>query len=81
MIMSGDKKKASTLILKKLGDGAESMSEAPMSEDGAELDQSSGFDAAAEEVLQAIESKDAQALKEALRSMVEMCMAEAPEAE
>lgn len=75
MMMSDNKKKASTLILKKLSDGAEEMSEAPM-QDGAEVDASAGYDSAAEEMLAAIESKDPAALKEAIRSMVQMCMDE-----
>lgn len=77
MMMSDNKKKASTLILKKLADGSEEMSDAPMSPEGAELDQSAGQDSAAEEILAAVEAKDASALKEAIRSMVQMCMDEA----
>jgi hypothetical protein len=80
MMMADSKKKASTLILKKLVDGSEEASEAP-SIDGIEQDSSLGQDSAAEEILQAIESKDAAALKSAIRSMVQMCMDEAPEAE
>lgn len=69
MFMS-DKKKPVTLIIDKLGERP-----APMV-DGAEQDLEPGLDTAAEEVLAAVEAKDAKALKAALRSMVQMCMDE-----
>jgi hypothetical protein len=62
-------------------DGSEKSSEAPKSENGDEMDQSAGYDSAAEEMLQAIHSKDAEGLKRALKSFVEMCSNEGPEAE
>lgn len=68
MIMSS-KKKPSTLIVAKLREGKpEEMSEAPV-----EQDDSIAKDSAAEELLAAIHSKDAKALKEAFSSMLELC--------
>lgn len=70
MIMS-DKKKPAMLILAKMKKGKEEEGPAPM-KDGAEQDDSIGMDTAAEELLKAIESKDARALKEALVSLMDM---------
>lgn len=77
MFMSDDKKKQATLIVSKLSGNVEPK---PMV-DGAEQDASMGLDAAAEEILQAIESRDKSALKSALKSFMEMCEYEEPEAE
>ena len=77
-MMSDDKKKSASLIIGKMG----KMSEAPKNEMGAEEDSSYGHMAAAEEIMSAIESKDASALKEALKSFYDMCASdESPEHE
>ena len=75
MIMSDDKKKRATLIISRLKDGKESLpEEAPMSDDGAELENDSqmGLDSAVDELMSAIEAKDAMAVKEALLSIIEL---------
>jgi len=69
MIMSDDKKKASTLIVSGLGP----MKPAPMSEDGAEMDDSMAMEAAGEEILAAIASKSPKALMEAFKAAFELC--------
>lgn len=71
MMMAGNKKKPVTLIMDMMG-----KSEKAPAQDGAELDSEPGLDAAAEEMLAAIEAKDPAALKAAVRSMVQMCMDE-----
>lgn len=69
MLMKDNKKGMALIIAKKLG----SPEQAPMSDDGAEMDSSIGHKSAAEEILKAVESKDASALVDALKSFVEMC--------
>lgn len=77
MIMPDDKKKSATIILAKMkGKDDYEKKETPTSEDGTEMDSSIGYDAACEEMLKAIESKDAKALKESLRSVIDMVMSE-----
>jgi hypothetical protein len=71
MIMNDPRKKMATLIVAKLKKGGESMKEQP-EKDGAEQELNS-HEIAADEILSAIESKDAKALTEALKSFVEMC--------
>lgn len=73
MIMSGDNKKKATMIISKLKSGGEQMKEAPADETGAEMDPSMPKEAAAEELLAAIESKSAKAVVEALESLMELC--------
>ena len=53
------------LLVGKMGKG-------PEGEEGGDME-GEGLDTAAEDILAAIESKDPQALKEALRSFYEMC--------
>lgn len=71
-----DKKKMATVILSKMKSGKEEMGPIPTNEVGDEMDSSAGLDAAAEEVLQAIQAQDPKSLKSALKSMIEMCMDE-----
>lgn len=71
MFMSDSKKKASTMILGAMSP-ATSAKAAP-SVDGAEQDSSIGLESAAEDILSAIDSKDAKALATAMQSMFEMC--------
>lgn len=72
-MMANDKKKSITLIMNKMRGKPEEMTEAPTNEMGDEVDDSMGLDTAAEEILSAVASKDAKALKEALKSFMEMC--------
>lgn len=63
------KKKPSALIVAQMREGkADEMSSEPVQQDD-----SIAKDAAAEELLSAIHSKDAKALKEAFASMLELC--------
>ena len=75
MIMSDDKKKSTTLIIKKMKNGMEQMHDAPKEENGDEMDmEQAGYMSAAEEMMSAIEAKDSRALMEAIKSFVDMCM-------
>lgn len=72
MLMKDNKKNAATIIMAKMSKGP---SMVPKSEpEGAESDSSDELDFAAEEVLSAMERKDSRALKEAMKSFVQMCM-------
>lgn len=68
MLLKDDKKRLTTIIA-----GAQGMSNAPTNEMGDEVDSEMGLQSAAEEIVQAIESKNASALKAALKSFIEMC--------
>lgn len=89
MMMAGDKKKAITLIINKMKDKSydgmkesnEKAMEAPQNEMGDEVDNSMGLNAAAEEMMSAMERKDASAFAAALKSFMEMCDYEEPESE
>lgn len=81
MMMADKKKGVATLILNKLKDGKEEVSEAPKNEMGDEMDQSAGKLAAAEEVMQSLESKDPKMLLSAIESLISMCMDEQEESE
>ena len=74
MLMSDDKKKQVTLIMKKLK-GAESVEEAPVV-DGAEQDDSIAVDTAAEELIAAVESKSPKAVVQAIKSLIELIQSE-----
>lgn len=82
MFMSDDKKKRATLIISRLSGkpGSEEVSEAPKNENGDEVDSEIGHMSAAEDILDAIASKDAKALKNALKAFLDMCESE-PESE
>lgn len=69
MLMKPDKKKLAGMIIGMNKPEMESVE----SKDGAEQDKSVGHKAAAEEILQAVESKDVSMLMEALKSFIEMC--------
>lgn len=73
-MMMSDKKKPATLIIAKMRAGRPDMEEkAPMSEMGGQDDDSMAKEAAAEELLKAIESKSPKAIAEAFSSMMELC--------
>ena len=76
MFMSDNKKKATSIIAKMNG-----MMDPKKEENGAEQDSSIGQDTAVEEILQAIKSENKVALKEALKSFIEMCDSEEDESE
>jgi hypothetical protein len=69
MLMKDKKKHLITSVISKL---SPPIQESPQEES----DEQSGMDAAAEEVLAAVEARDPQSLKEALKSMIQMCMDE-----
>ena len=83
MLMKDDKRKAVTMIMGKLkGEThpdnlkpkeSEYMDKAPTNEMGDEMDASIGLDSAAEEMMSAMESKDAKAFSAALKSFLQMC--------
>jgi hypothetical protein len=69
MMMKDDKKKVASVIIAKING---SNREKPQSE-GAEIADSDDKDIAADEIMEAIKKSDVKALKEALKSFVEMC--------
>ena len=78
MLMSDKKKSPATLIIAKMSKAAKPEYEpAKTNERNDVVAASIGYDAAAEEVLQAIESKNPKALVQAMKSFVDMCMSEA----
>lgn len=80
MLMKDSKKDDIAMILaKKLGKPDE-LSMPAQSEDGTAMDQSIGYNTAAEELIAAVESKSASAVVDAIKSLVQMCMNE-PEPE
>ena len=81
MLMKDKKKDGIALIIAKKMGKPEEVSEAPQSDDGAEMDSSMGYEVAGEEILKAIESKDKSMLIEAVKNIVKMCMDESPEEE
>lgn len=77
MMMGDDKKNRATVIMAKLSGSKEQPEKRESNEMGDEVDKSIPLDSAAEEILAAVESKDASALREALKSFYEMCDSEA----
>lgn len=74
-----DKKKPSTVIVARMKAGKSEEAPAETNEMGDEVDSSIGLDSAAEEILAAVKSGDAKALKEALSSFMELCESPATE--
>ena len=74
-MLLNDKKKAVTIMLAKLGKGGapDSPPEAPKMKDGTRQDDSIALESAAEDILKAIESKDAQSLVTALQDFYDLC--------
>lgn len=70
--MDDKKKKGLAAIIIAAGKPKVEKKEAEEAEESEEVDES-GLDAAAEEVLAAIKSEDAEALKEALKDFVDIC--------
>lgn len=75
MIMPDKKKAVSVLIARMKQPKEEQVSKAP-EKDGVEQDSSIGLESAADEIMSAVESKNAKALVEALKSFMEMCDSE-----
>lgn len=71
--MKDNKKNIALIIAKKMnGD----MEPAPESENGNEQDHSIAYKSASEEIMKAVESKSPEALTEALKSFIEMCLSD-----
>ena len=73
MMMSDDKKKRMTMIISKIKGKESPMEKSKQNEMGDEVDDSMPKVAAAEELVAALEAKDAKAIAEAFESMVELC--------
>lgn len=75
MFAKDDKKKAVSIIIAKAGKRDENGNQEPPENDMMEemSHEMEGHKVAAEEILSALENKDAEALAEALKSFVEMC--------
>lgn len=75
MFAKDDKKKAVSIIIAKAGKRDDKGNQEPPEMDEMEDEKSEmeGHKVAAEEILAALEAKDAEALAEALKSFVEMC--------
>lgn len=72
MLMQPDKKKMAALIIAKAGPKGEKIEEAPM-KDGAEQDNSIAEESAAEDLMAAIEQKDAKQIVAAFKALMEIC--------
>jgi len=72
--MSDDKKRRATIIVAKLRNGGERMSDAP-EHDGAEREMDD-TDVYVDEIMHAIKSDDKDALKDALKAYVSHCIEE-----
>jgi len=83
MFMKDDSKKkiAALIIAKKNPEGESEMKNAPKDDKDNESSYDMGLDSAAEEIIQAVEAKDAKKIKEALKSFVSMCMSEEEDSE
>jgi hypothetical protein len=73
MLMKNDKRKMATIIVAKMNKNPEKMMEKSQHE-GAEQETTDELDMIAEEVMNALQSKDVKAFKEAMKSMIEVCM-------
>lgn len=81
MLMKSDKKKQVSVIMARLGKAPE-QSEQSSSENGAEQDDSIAVHTAAEELIRALDSKNAAHVAEAFKSLCELCESEeSPEEE
>ncbi len=69
MLMKPDKKKEASLIIA----GIKGPEKSPMSDDGAEQDNSMAEETAAEDLISAIEQKSPKAIVEAFKNMLECC--------
>lgn len=72
MLMQPDKKKLAALIISKAGPKGEKIEEAPM-KDGAEQDNSIAEESAAEDLMSALEQKDAKQFVAAFKALMEIC--------
>ena len=80
MMMADDKKKLAMIIISKRlkpsdskEKAAEKLPDQVKEVEGDEVDSEPGLSAAAEEMIQAFERKDASALKSALKDFISMC--------
>lgn len=70
MFMSDDRKKRATLIVDGMRN---SLKEMPKDVNGDEIDAKDALEAAAQDIMSALESKNPAALVEALKSFMEVC--------
>ena len=79
-MMSDNKKNRATLIIAKMSkkpkDSESEYEKPPMNERDEPVDSSMGLQSAAEELLAAVESKDAKAVMSAMKSFYDMCASE-----
>lgn len=81
MLMKDNKKDSVSLIMGKLmgGKSGEMETKEAPTENGVEQNDSVGMEAAADELLQAIEQKSTKGIVQAIKSMIEMAAAEPDE--
>lgn len=75
--MKDDKKNVASVIISRMKKDGE-VKDAP-EQDGAKMDSPDDYDIAIDELMDAFEKKDKRALKDAMKSFVQMCMDESPE--
>ena len=72
MILSDDKKKRATIIISRMSSSPDKIEDVKRNEIGDEVDDSIGYQSACEEIISAVKSNDHMALKDALKSFLDM---------
>jgi len=74
MMMGGDRKGIAALIIKKMGKpGKEEIEKKDVNENGDEIDNNAGLDAAVQEMFDAFQVSNKDKFKIALKSFIELC--------
>lgn len=73
MMLKDDKRRAATIIVRKMKDGSEAMRNRPESA-GAEMAESEDLYMLADDVMEAFKQGDTRHLKESMEAFVECCM-------